>query len=177
MAGYNHVRQLAEERQLGSLIGTYSRPGFGKYLAATGGVCLVVFILFAYSGALRWGQGWLCLSLMATGPIFICLLAFLARNWGVYEYSQGFILNEGRDTKAVAWDDIVSLEQPTGITTTLGSTGHITTYTAWLKHQSGVMLSSDYQGISHLIATIETKLAEAKPEFDLSYDKAPILAV
>lgn len=176
MAGYNHMRRLAEEQHLGSLIERYARPGFGKYVVAAGGVFLCVFVLFASSGALRWVQSWLCLALMATGPVFVCFLAFLARNWGVYEYSGGFILNEGREMKAVAWDDIVALELSTGITTALGSTGHTTVYIVRLKHHAGVALTSHYRGISHLIVTIETKLAGSKAQLELPHDNVVKIA-
>lgn len=180
MSSTNQMQQMAKEYHIGSLIGTYKHPGFGKYLVAAGAVCLFVSILFALSEALSGVQGWLCLTLLATCPIFICILAFLARNWGVYEYDEGFIINQGRDVRVVVWDEIVSLERSTSITNAEGPTDNTVTYTVWLKHNPALMLTTDYRGISHLIATIEGKLAEAKPQvypgLKLAYDNSLIFS-
>lgn len=163
MTGSISVQQLAKHYQSGSFVRSYTRPGFSKYLVASVSVYLFVFAAFAYSGALLWIQGWLCLALLAAGPIFVGYLAFRSRNWGIYEYSEGFILNEGHVVSVVYWSDIVSLEKGCRATSRL-SLSEITTYTVWLKDGSSLVLTSDYKGISALLGTIEDRLAEAKYE-------------
>jgi hypothetical protein len=155
------TQQLAEQNHLGPLMGKYTRPGSGKYLIASVSVYLFVFAAFAYSGALLWVQGWLCLALLAAGPLFVGYLAFCSRSWGIYEYSEGLIYNEGRTTGIVHWQDIVSLEQGCRATTRL-SLSELTTYTIWLKDGSCLVLTSDYRGIAQLLATIEDRLAETQ---------------
>jgi hypothetical protein len=87
-----------------------------------------------------------------------------ARNWGIYEYNEGFIRNEGRAVSVVRWKDIVSLEKGSRATARL-SLSEITTYTVWLKDGQGLVLTTNYNGIMHLIASIEVKLAEAKHQY------------
>jgi hypothetical protein len=154
------VQQLAEEYQSGSFEARYTRAGFGKYLIASVAIYLFVFAAFAYSGLLS-GQGWLCLALLAAGPIFVGYLALRTRNWGIYEYSEGFICNEGHTVGVVYWHDIVSLQTGCRATSRL-SLSEITTYTVALKDGSGLVLTSDYEGITHLLMTIEDRLADAK---------------
>jgi hypothetical protein len=155
------TQQLAEQNHLGPLMGKYTRSGSGKYLIASVSVYLFVFAAFAYSGALLWVEGWLCLALLAAGPLFVGYLAFRSCSWGIYGYSEGFILNEGRTTSIVYWQDIVSLEQGCRATTRL-SLSELTTYTIWLKDGSNLVLTSDYKGIARLLTTIEDRLAGAK---------------
>jgi hypothetical protein len=154
------IQQLAEQNHLGPLMGKYTRPGFGKYLIASVSVYLFVFAAFAYSGALLWPQSWLCLALLAAGPLFVGYLAFRSRSWGIYEYSEGLIYNEGRTPSIVHWQDIVSLEQGCRATTRL-SLSELTTYTIWLKDGSNLVLTSDYRSIVHLLTTIEDRLVIA----------------
>ena len=178
MADPISVPQLAEHHRLGSFVGKYTRPGFGKYLIASVGVYLFVFAAFMYTGQL-WGQGMLCLALLAVGPMFVGYLAFRSRNWGVYEYSEGLIRNEGHAVAVVYWHDIVSLEKGCRATSRL-SLSEITIYTVWLKDGSSLVLTSDYEGIAHLLTTIEDRLAGAKeqdyPGLDASYKSTQILA-
>lgn len=165
MADSISLQQLAEQNHLGSLTGKYIRPGFGKYLIASVSVYLFVFAAFAYSGALLRVQSWLCLALLAAGPLFVGYLAFRSRNWGIYEYSEGLIYNEGRTTSVVSWQDMVALEKGCRATTRL-SLSEITTYTVWLKDGSNLVLTSDYDGITHLLTTIEDRLAKLKYQND-----------
>ncbi|HLI08196.1 MAG TPA: DUF6585 family protein [Ktedonobacteraceae bacterium] len=160
MTGSISVQQLAEQYQSGSFKAKYTRSGFGKYLIASIAIYLFVFAAFAYSGLLA-GQGWLCLALLAAGPIFVGYLAFRARNWGIYAYSEGFIYNEGHTVGIVYWHDIVSLETGCRTTSRL-SLSEITTYTVTLKDGSSLILTSDYEGIADLLRAIEDRLVEAK---------------
>jgi hypothetical protein len=165
MTGSVSIQQLAEQNHLGSLTGKYTRPGFGKYLTASVSVYLLVFAAFAYSGALLQAQSWLCLALLAASPLFVGYLACRSHNWGIYEYSEGLIYNEGRTVSVVSWQDMVALEKGCRATTRL-SLSEITTYTVWLKDGSNLVLTSDYNGITQLLTTIEDRLAELKYQDD-----------
>lgn len=161
MIGSIAIEQLAESSQAGSFVRKYTRPAFGKYLIASVSVYLFVFAAFAYAGALLWIQGWLCLALLAAAPLFVGYLAFRSRNWGIYEYSDGFICNEGRAVSVVCWQDIVSLERGCRATTRL-SLSELTTYTIWLQDGSNLVLTSDYRGVVQLLTAIEDRLAGAR---------------
>lgn len=169
MTGSIAIQQLVDRSHAGSFVRKYTRSGFGKYLIASVSVYLFVFAAFAYAGALLWVQGWLCLALLAAGPLFVGYLAFRSRTWGIYEYSEGFICNEGRTVSVVSWQDIVSLEQGCRATTRL-SLSEITTYTIWLKDGSSLVLTSDYRDITHLLTTIEDRLTGAR------YQDYPVVA-
>ena len=163
MIGSLPALQAAGRSLPGSFVRKYTRSGFGKYLLASMSVYLFVVAAFAYAGALLWVQSWLCLALLAAGPLFVGYLAFRSRNWGIYEYSEGFIFNEGRAISVVCWQDIVSLEKGCRATTRL-SLSEITTCTIWLKNGSSLVLTSDYTGIARLLTMIEDRLAGARSQ-------------